>query len=218
MNDDGVKILLVDDHQIMRQGLRLLVQREPNMIVVGEAASGRAAIDQVRTLKPQVLILDIHLPDISGIEIARQLITEFPELKIVALSSDAELQVIKEAFRAGVSGYVTKTCATDELVRAIRAVLDQRKYLCPDVATVMMPDYMQSTSEVAEAGKPVLTERERLVLKLVAEGKRSKEIAEALSVGPKSIETYRSRLMKKLNCDSAADLTRYAIREGIVRA
>jgi len=218
MKDNAVKILLVDDHQIMRQGLRLLVQREEDLIVVGEAASGQSAMEQVRALRPNVLILDIHLPDIHGIELARQLLVEFPDLKIVALSSDAELQVIKEAFRAGIAGYVTKTCATDELVRAIRVVLDQRKYLCPDAATVMMPDYMQSTSPVADAGKPALTERERLVLKLVAEGKRSKEIAEALSVGAKSVETYRSRLMKKLNCDSAADLTRYAIREGIVRA
>lgn len=213
-----IKILLVDNHQMVRQGLRLLIKEQPNMTVVGEASDRKSALEQVRSLSPDLVLMDVHLEGESGIEISRSLLAEFPSLKIIALSGDPDLAVVHDALQAGVSGYITKENSHEELVRAIRTVLDHRLYLSPEVASVVVVDYMKILNEPAGLSKPVLTDRERQLLKLVAEGKRNKEIAEVLAVGVKSVETYRSRLMKKLNCASAADLTRYAIREGITTA
>lgn len=161
--------------------------------------------------------MDIHLPGENGIAISRRILVEYPAVKIIALSSDSRLALINEALQAGLSAFVRKESNSEEMVRAIRSVLDNRVYLCPDVASMVVADYMNTIGEkTVSESKPTLTDRESLLLKLVAEGRRNKEIAEALDVEVKSVETFRSRLMKKLGCASSNELTRYAIREGYI--
>jgi DNA-binding NarL/FixJ family response regulator len=219
MNLNEVRILLVDDHAIMREGLRQVLREQEHLTVVGEACNGQSALDQVRALSPDVVVLDLHLGGENGIEVSRRILADFPAVKIVVLSADSNLALVTEALQAGVSAYVVKDNASDELIRAIRSVMDQRTYLCPEVASVVVANYMKALADkTIPASKPLLSDRERQLLKLVAGGKRNKEIAETLGVGLKSVETYRSRLMKKLGCASPSELTRYAIREGIVTA
>jgi DNA-binding NarL/FixJ family response regulator len=218
MNAEPVKILVVDDHQMMRQGLRLLIKEQPDLTVVGEASSCEAALEMTRTLAPQVILMDVHLPGESGIEVSRKILTEFPKIRIIILSADPDLNLVHQALLAGVAGYVTKTNGWEEVLRAIRTVQEFRVYFSPEIASAVVNDYRDTLNGKPASGKPSLSERERLLLKLVAEGKRNKEIALTLDVAVKSVETYRSRLMKKLDCASAADLTRYAIREGITTA
>lgn len=216
MNVEEVRILLVDDHEMMRKGLHSLIHGRNGVRIVGEAASRQEALQLVRSLSPAVIVMDILLGGENGIEVSRQILAEFPSIKIIALSSESHLKLIHEALQAGVSAYITKSAAPEELMRAIAVVLDHRVYLCPEVANEVVNDYMNVLGMTTiPAAKPTLTDRERGLLKLVAEGKRNKEIAEALNIGVKSVETYRSRLMKKLGCASANELTRYAIREGI---
>ena len=214
-----VKILLVDDHQMMREGLRKLITIQGEFKVVGEAASSQAALEQARVQKPDVVLLDIHLPDRNGIETARQLRAELPSVRIIILSSDSDPQVVLDALHSGVSGYVLKVNSSEDLGQAIRSVMAGQIFLSAEVSSIVVQDFLKSVDDSAiPFGRETLTEREKHLLKLVAEGKRNKEIADALDVGVKSVETYRSRLMKKLNCSGTAELTRYAIREGITVA
>lgn len=215
MSQNGVRILLVDDHEMMRKGLLLLLQSQPDVSVVGEASSAPDALAQVRAQQPGLVIMDVHLPDTDGIETSRQILAEFPATKIVALSADPDLALVNAALQAGVAAYLTKDCGPDELLKAIRAALENRIYLSPDVASVVVHDYMRTVIHKSSSDRPRLSDREQQLLKLVAEGKRNKEIATVLNVGVKSVETYRSRLMKKLGCSSTVELTRYALREGI---
>jgi two-component system, NarL family, response regulator NreC len=215
MNPTTIKIFLVDDHRLMREGVRALLTGHPTLRVVGEAGSRSTALEQIRALQPDVVVMDIHLPGENGIEISAQLLAEFPHTKIIILSGDTELATVQKALQVGVSGYLTKNDPPEEIVCAINAVMDQRIHLCPEVAAIVAADYVKVVVNHSAPAKPVLSERELLLLKLVAEGKRNKEIADALQVTAKSVETYRSRLMHKLNCNSAAELTRYALREGI---
>lgn len=215
MTAPEIKILLVDDHRLLREGLRTLLQHQPGLHVVGEAGESRSAVEQVRTTQPDVVIMDVHLPNANGIEVSAQLRAEFPHLKFVILSSDTELATIKKALQAGISGYLTKNDPPEEVVRALREVMDHRIHLSPEISGLVAQDYAQTLAHHPPEEKPSLSDRERQLLRLVAEGKRNKEIAAALQVTAKSVETYRSRLMHKLNCNSAAELTRYALREGI---
>ncbi len=215
MSATEIKILLVDDHPMMREGVRRLLGEQAGLRVVGEAASFQTALRQVHATQPDVIVMDIHLPGENGIEISERVLSEFPKIKIVVLSADMDLTTVQRALHAGVSGYISKNASPEEMVRAIHAAVDQRMYLCPESAAVVMKDYLESVIRPSTPALPALTDRERLLLKLVAEGRRNKEIAAALKVGLKSVETYRSRLMRKVGCASAADLTRYAIREGI---
>jgi len=218
MNAENIRILLVDDHQLMREGVRRLLNEQPGWQVVGEADRGVSALELARTLHPDVVVMDIHLPGQDGVGVSESILQELPGARIVVLSADTELATVKRALQSGVAAYLTKSGPSDELVQAIRAVWGQRVYLCNEVADVMLQDYMKVVVNPKPAKKPVLTERERLLLKLVAEGKRNKEIAEALQIGLMSAETYRSRLMHKLKCNCTAELIRYAIREGIAPA
>lgn len=218
MNVTEIKIVLVDDHQMLRAGVRRILADQPGLCVMGEAGDGPSALALVRSSQPQVVVMDIHLPGEDGISLSQRLLSEFPALKVVALSADVDLETVTRALQAGVSAYVIKSNTPEDLLQAIREVVDQRVYLSPQVASLVVQDYMKVVISPSAAPKPVMTDRERLLLKLVAEGKRNKEIAEQLQVGVKSVETYRSRLMQKLGCTSTADLTRYAIREHIVQA
>ena len=215
MNTDDIKVLLVDDHPMMREGVRRILAEQTGIRVVGEAASSQTALTQVQLERPDVVVMDIHLPGDDGIEISERILGTFPGTKIVVLSADMDLATVQRALQVGVSGYVAKNSPPEEIVRAIREAVDQRVHLSPEIAAVVVQDYMKQVVQRSAPLKPTLTERERLLLKLVAEGRRNKEIAEMLQIGAKSVETYRSRLMRKLNCASTAELTRYAIREGI---
>jgi len=215
MSTGELRILIVDDHEMMRKGLRLLIQEQPGMSVVGEASNLEEVLHQVRSSDPNLIIMDIHLPGANGIEVSRQVLAEKPGTRIVVLSADPELSLVNQALQTGVAAYLTKDCGPDELIKAIRSVLEGRVYLSPDVASVVVTDYMRAMGDRNHTGRPHLSEREKHLLRLVAEGKRNKEIAGILNVGVKSVETYRSRLMKKLGCASTVELTRYALREGI---
>lgn len=215
MNAEPLKIILVDDHEFMREGVRRLLEKQPGWQVAGEAGRGDEAILLIRSLRPDILVVDIQLPGQDGLELSEHILQEFPGTKIVVLSAHTELATIKRALRLGVSAYITKSGPPEEILRAIRAALAARVYLGEDIASLVLEDYMKVVVKPAATLKPALSERERLLLKLIAEGKRNKEIAEALQISHMSAETYRSRLMRKLNCTSAAELIRYAIREGI---
>lgn len=212
-----VKFLLVDDHPILRKGILSLFQEQEGFSVVGEASNGLAALEILRRFLPKVVVMDIHLPSENGIAISRRMLAEFPDLKIIAFSADSNLALVHEALQAGIMAYLIKENAGLELLRAIRSVLDQRIYLSPEIASVVVHEYLKNLKDktIPSLSQPLLTEREHRLLKLVAEGKQNKEIAQDLNVGVRSTEVYRSRLMKKLGCVSANELTRYAIRAGI---
>jgi DNA-binding NarL/FixJ family response regulator len=214
----SLRILLVDDHRMLREGLRALLSREPGYVVVAEAGDGDSALKSVRREPPDLIVLDVHLPDMNGIEVARRILAVFPEVKVIMLSSDHSHNCVHEALLAGVSGYVLKENAAEELLRAIHTVVAGQLYLCPEVGTEIIASYRRGQLPNLAPPVPLLSGREREVLKLLADGLRTKEIADQLGVSAKTVETYRHRLMEKLQLPSVAELTRYAIREGIVQA
>ncbi len=210
-----MKILIADDHQIVRQGLRTLLEKEPDLQVVAEAEDGRATVRLVRDLTPDVVIMDVAMPDMNGIEATRQITTEFPKIKVIALSMYADRRFVVNMLKAGASGYLLKECAFEELIRAIRLVLTNKTYLSPGVTDIVVKDYMQGAPPPEASVFSVLTPREREVLQLMAEGKSTTQIADSLHVSVKTIETHRQQVMHKLNIHSVAELTKYAIREGL---
>ncbi len=211
------RILLVDDHRILRDGLRALLARHPEFLVIGEAGDGASALRAVRSQPPDIIILDVRLPDMDGIEVARRILAVFSEVKVLILSSDHSHGLVHEALLAGVSGYILKDNATDELIRALHSVAVGQLYLCPEVSTDIVASYRRGQLPNVSPPQPILSERELQVLKLLADGLRTKEIAAQLNIGAKSVETYRHRLMEKLSLSSVAELTRYAIREGLIK-
>ncbi len=210
-----IKILLADDHKIVRDGLRALIEKFPDMQVVAEAADGRTAVRLAKELIPDIAIMDISMPDLNGIEAARQISAEAPHVKILTLSMHSDARYVKNLFTAGASGYLLKECAFDELVNAIRTVMGNQVYLSPRVTHVVLSEYL-SKQPIAEASVfSVLTAREREVLQLMAEGKTTKEIAYSLGLSVKTVEAHRQKIMEKSNIHSIAELTKYAIREGL---
>jgi len=219
MENSEVKILLVGNQQMMRQGLRELIAGTPGLRVVGEAFDSQSAMDQIRTLAPHLVLMDIHRPGESEVENIRRMVEEFPSVKVIALSGSSELELVLQVLYAGVSGYVVKNHDFEELTRAIKAVMVHRLYLSPEVSGAVILDFLKTfTGRKPGRAGVILSDRERLLLRLIAEGKRNKEIAGDMVVTSKSAETYRYRLMKKLGCASVAELIRYAIREGIIQA
>lgn len=215
----STRILLAEDHSVMRQGLRSLLEREAGWTVVAEAADGRTAVQLAATTAPDVAVLDIGLPGLNGIEAARQITALQSGIRVVALSMHSHRRYVVEMLRAGASAYVLKEAAYEEVVRAIREVLQGRLYLCTQLAT----DYIREVISRDEAGAGadafrLLSAREREVLQLIAEGRSTKEIGADLGVSVKTVETFRQNLMRKLGLDSVADLTKYAIREGLTQA
>ncbi len=209
------KVLIADDHQIVRQGLRNLLEKEPDLKVVAEAEDGRSTVRLARELQPGVIIMDVAMPDMNGIEATRQIVSELPRVKVIALSMYADRRFVVNMLKAGASGYLLKDCAFEELNRAIRAVLAHKTYLSPGVSDILVKDYMTGGSTQETSVFSVLTPREREVLQLMSEGRSTNQIAESLHVSVKTIETHRQQVMHKLNTHSVAELTKYAIREGL---
>ena len=211
----GTKILLADDHQIIRDGLRTLLEKQANMAVSGEAENGRDAVRLARELEPDVIIMDIAMPDLNGIEATRQVKAEAPEVKIIALSMHSDKRFVTGILQAGASGYLLKDCAFEELAGAIRTVIAGKIYLSPGITGVVVDDYLQQLLKTEAAPTGALTPREREVLQLLAEGKSTKQIAASLHRSVKTIESHRKQIMDKLSLRTVAELTKYAIREGL---
>jgi len=211
----SIRVLLSDDHRIVREGLRTLLEKEPGIDVVAEAEDGRSTVELARKLRPQVVVMDITMPDLNGIEATRQITKEVPDVKVLALSIHSDRRFVMEMLRAGATGYLIKDCASEELVSAIRSVLRNQTYLGPSIADIVRRDYLRQVPKADTSVFSILTAREREVLQLMAEGKTTKHIASCLDVSVKTIETHRQHIMAKLNLHSLAKLTKYAIREGL---
>jgi two-component system response regulator NreC len=211
----SIRIILADDHAIVRQGLSRAIQQEGDMDVVGQASNGRATIDLVRTLSPDILITDISMPDLNGVEATRHVLRECPDVKVIALSMHSSRQFVTEMFRAGAVGYLLKDCDYDELVEAIHAVAKGKVYVSPSIGDVIVEDLLSGKPAGTPTAFSVLTPREREVLQLMAEGNTTRQIALQLYISPKTVEAHRLRVMNKLDIDNVAQLTKYAIQEGL---
>ena len=214
MNEGTLRILLVDDHTIVRHGLRLMLARLPGIQTVAEADSCLAALKQMDTHPTDLVIMDAHLPEISGVEGTRRILAQYPGVKVIMLSGDSSAALILDSLRAGALAYVTKENSPEEMARAIQAVMAGKGYFSPEVAAAIAK-YCRENVLAAAPTTPPLSERERQLLQLLVQGKRTKEMAVQLGVTAKSIEAYRSRLKAKLGCDSSAELISFAIREGV---
>ncbi|MBZ0156577.1 MAG: response regulator transcription factor [Alphaproteobacteria bacterium] len=210
----SLKVLLADDHKIVRDGLRTLLQKNADIEVIAEAEDGRETVHLVKKLSPEIVVMDIAMPDLNGIEATRQIMAEHPGIKIIALSMHSDKRFVMEMLKAGASAYLLKDCAFEELILAIRAVTENKTYLSPGIAGVVVEDFLHARKEEPSVFS-VLTDREREVLQLLAEGQTTKEIASHLQVSIKTIETHRNRIMDKLGIHTIAELTKYAIREGL---
>ena len=210
-----IRVLLADDHNIVREGLMSLLEKEPDIDIVAMADNGRTAVQLAGEMKPNVAVLDIAMPEMNGIEATRRISQDVPEIKVLALSMHSARRFVTEALSAGAKGYLLKDCAAEELVRAIRTVAANETYLSPKVAGLIVKDYLKHSPDSAPSAESFLTNREREILQLIAEGESTKEIAFNIGVSIKTVETHRQQIMKKLNLHSVAELTRYAIREGI---
>jgi DNA-binding NarL/FixJ family response regulator len=211
-----IRLLLVDDHELMRQGLRAILEREQDIEIVGEADNGRTAVQLARTLSPEIVVMDIAMKDMNGIEATRQIRAGCPGVKVLALSSHSDSRYVSAILDAGACGYVLKANAYDDLRRAIEAARQGKSYLCPDVTQSVIggSDRDGSRSPTDSAGGS-LSPREREVLQLLAEGLSSPEIGRRLFVATTTIETHRRNIVRKLGIRNVADLTKYAIREGL---
>lgn len=208
------RILLADDHKMMREGLKALLDAEPHIQVIGEAENGNSVIEMANKLSPHVIVMDVAMPDLNGIEATRQITKENPHTRIVGLSAHADEHFVTEMLKAGASAYLLKHTAYEELVQAVNAVMKGKTYLSPDIARTVVDTRVHST-DAANSAFAVLTDREREVLQLLSEGLTTKEMASKLGVSVKTIETHRRNIMEKLNLHSIAELTKYALREGI---
>jgi two-component system response regulator NreC len=210
------KILLADDHGILRQGIRTLIEKHTDMQVVGEADNGLIAVEMTRILRPDVVVMDMSMPLLNGIEAALQIKSELPSVKILALSVHAEKEFVLKAIRAGVSGYMLKECAFDDLVHAINTIVSGQSYLSPRIASIVLESMTKNPAlcVVDVDGKP-LTARETQILQLVTNGASAKQIARELGISVKTTEAIRRHIMEKTQIDSIAGLTKYAIRKGI---
>jgi len=212
-----IRILLADDHTLMRGGLRLLIEQHADLSVVGEAEDGRQAVALAASLKPDVAVLDIGMPNLNGIEAAKQITAGDSGTAVVVLSMHRDETYILRALKAGVRGYLLKDSAESDLVRAIRAVAERKSFFSPAVSKVMLEDYMRKLKRTgAEDSYDLLTPREREVLQLVAEGKSNKEVATILNLSVYTVETHRSNIMEKLKLKSLPELILYAVRKGII--
>lgn len=210
-----VNIVLVDYFLLFREGLKSLFASTPNVKVIGEAPDGRSGIDLIRASEPDIVVTDITLPKLNGIDLAREIRSFNHEIGILALSNRTEKHFVRSMLEAGALGYILKTCSFKELLAAVRATVRREPYLAPEIADVLVQDFLGRSQKKRRCAFNVLTPREREVLQLVSEGQMTKEIAKNLHVCERTIETHRQRIMSKLELHSIADITKYAIREGL---
>jgi len=212
-----IRLVLVDDHEMVRTGLRMLLETQPDIKIAAEASNAAQALALVNEFKPDVVVMDITLPDLSGIEVTRQIKAEHPEIAVVALTIHEDEQYFFEMLQAGASGYVPKRAAPDDLISAIRAAHEDEIYIYPSLAKTLVADFLGRTrSQQDEVSLDRLTAREQEVLELLAEGKSNEDIAEKLSISKHTVARHRENLMRKLEMHSRSELVKYAIRKGLI--
>jgi two-component system response regulator NreC len=211
----SIRIVLADDHAILRDGLRQAFQQEEGMEIIGEASDGRSAVERARELRPDIVVMDINMPNLNGIEATRVIQREAPGVRVIALSMHSAKPCVKEIYRAGASAYLVKNCGFDELARAVRTVAGGETYVSPSISDVVVGDFMRAEEKIVPTAFSLLTAREREIVQLLAEGGTIKQIALQLHISPKTVETHRLRIMNKLQIDTVAQLTKYAIQEGL---
>jgi two-component system response regulator NreC len=212
-----VRIVLADDHTVMRNGLRLLLERQPNLKVVGEAADGRQAVALSESANPDVVIMDIGMPNLNGIEAARQIVTHNPRTAIAILSMHSDESYVIRALKAGARAYLLKDSAEADLLAAVRALSEGKSFFSPAISRILVEDYMrQLERNGAEDTYELLTNREREILQLLAEGRTNKEVAAMLNLSLYTVETHRTHILQKLNLHSVPELILYAVRKGII--
>jgi len=210
-----IQVLLADDHKIVRDGLRVLIERCQDMQVIAEAEDGRKALQLARKHKPDVVVMDISMPGLNGIDATRQILEEVPGVKVIALSMHSDKQFVDGMLRAGAVGYLLKDCAADELIQCIRTTLSGRVCLSAEITGLLVKEYLQPTVDDVIAAGVNISPREREVLQMIAEGHSTKNIADSLHISVKTVETHRKNIMEKANLHSVAELTKYAIRHGL---
>lgn len=210
-----IRIVVADDHKIMREGLKALIDKQPDMEVAAEAQDGLTATKLARKLLPHIIIMDIGMPEMNGIDATRQIVSENKDVKIVALSMHSDRRFVLEMLKAGASGYLLKDSAFEELVNAVHTVMDGQPYLSPRITDIIVKEYLYNLPRNEPSVFTILTAREREVLQHLAEGKSTKQIASTLNLSVKTVETHRQQIMDKLEIRTVAQLTKYAIREGL---
>jgi two-component system response regulator NreC len=212
-----IRIVLADDHVVMRNGLKLLLERQPNFEVAGEAINGREAVEICEKQKPDVLVLDIAMPNLNGIEAARQISAKMPQVAIVILSMHSDESYVLRALKAGARAYLLKDSAEADLINAIRAVSEGKAFFSPAISKMLVEDYMRRLEQRGvEDSYELLTTREREILQLLAEGKSNKEVAAMLNLSLYTVETHRGNILQKLNLHSVPELILYAVRKGVI--
>lgn len=212
MQSTKIRVLLADDHAILRKGVRMLIHTQPDMEVIGEARTGREAIDEARRLKPDIVVMDVSMPELNGIEGTRQICDELANTKVIALSMHKDSVYVREILRAGARGYLLKDSEDEDLLKAIRGVFRGEAYLSPAISDAVLTDYRKHVTNPVD----LLTGREREILTMVAEGKTNKEIANALNLSVYTVESHRGSVMEKLNLHNTGDIVRFALRNGLI--
>ncbi len=211
-----IRILIADDHSIVREGVRMILDSEDDFEVVGEASTGREALEEARRLRPDVVVMDISMPDMTGIEATRKISGELPAVQVMGLTMHEDEGYVFELLKAGAAGYVLKRAAAEDLVAAVRAAHQGEAFLYPSVAKVVIQDFLHRATAQDQATLDGLTDREREVLTLIAEGLTNQEIAGRLFISIKTVQTHRAHIMEKLNLHDRTELVRYAIRKGLI--
>jgi two-component system, NarL family, response regulator NreC len=207
-----IRILLADDHAVVRQGFKMILGAQPDMEIVGEAANGREAVELAEQLKPDIVVMDVAMPELNGIEATRRLVGALPHARVIALSMHKDSVYVREILRAGARGYLLKDSGAEDLVRAIRAVAGGESWLSPAVSNAVLDDYRRHVTNPID----LLTSREREVLQMLAEGKTNKEVAVVLNLSVYTVDAHRGRIMEKLNLHSINELVRFAVRNGLI--
>ncbi len=211
----SIRILIADDHTIVRHGLARLLEQESGIEVVAQAQNGHATLELARELSPDIIVMDIGMPDLNGIDATEQILRENSDIKVLALSMHSGRRFVVAMLKAGASGYLLKDCALEELTTALQTIMSGKIYLSPAITDIVVDSYVRQPEESEQSVFSVLSQREREVLQLMAEGNTTKQIALRLHISPKTVEGHRLRLMSKLDIDNVAQLTKYAIQEGL---